>query len=145
MVTSSFRLMSQEAFPFLERTSPFSRGSGTRAGKAVELEVAVDAAVEVGTGVEVAKKGAKIRRERASALAAEVTTISLFSRKHAFVDCRGRRVFAPPRVSSVYDECGRCGRAVVMVVAGEPLCDWHVTGRLGGDGLRMARANGRRK
>lgn len=40
-------------------------------------------------------------------------------------------------------ECAFCGRGAMMVVAGEPRCSWHVTGRLGGVGLNMARARKR--
>lgn len=36
--------------------------------------------------------------------------------------------------------CAYCDRAVYMVVSGEARCSWHVTGRLGGDGLRIAQA-----
>ena len=36
--------------------------------------------------------------------------------------------------------CARCDRAVLMVVNGEPRCSWHVTGKLGGAGLGLARS-----
>jgi len=39
--------------------------------------------------------------------------------------------------------CVYCDRASMQVVAGEPRCSWHVTGRLGGAGLNMARARAR--
>lgn len=41
------------------------------------------------------------------------------------------------------ETCARCDRAVFMVVAGEPRCSWHVTGKLGGAGLGLARSGER--
>lgn len=36
--------------------------------------------------------------------------------------------------------CERCDRAAVMIVVNSPRCEWHITGRLRGAGLHMARS-----